>query len=261
MKNNTNKTAIILAGSEGIGLACAEALSRKKFNTIIFSRNKKKATLAKAYLETKGLSLDSFTGDLSSVKDLKNLFSYVNKKYGGCDVLINNNSGPSPGSLLDLDMDSWTETFNSHFLPIVSSIKEVVPNMKKNNWGRIITIASIAVKEPIENLDLSNFFRSGIASINKTLSRELAKYNINCHLVCPGSILTNRSKLLIKNRAEKLNISFQDSKKITEDRIPLGRIGDPEDVGNLVAFLASEESKYMTGNVIQIDGGMTNGIF
>ena len=265
MKNKVikeNRTAVIIGGSDGIGLGCAKSLAGKGCNVVIFSRSNDKLLLAKKELEdiNVNVNVQIYAGDIKSKSAITGLFSMVEEKYGGCDILVNNNSGPKPGSMLDISEQDWGDIFDSHVIPLFRAIKLVSPGMIDRNWGRIITIGSVAAKEPIENLDLSNFIRAGFSAINKTLSKKLAKHNICTHFVCPGSIMTNRSKSLIENRSRNMNISFEESVKITEDKIPMGRLGSPDEVGNLVAFLCSDKSSYMTGNVIQIDGGLTNGV-
>ncbi len=257
---NGNRTALILGGSEGIGFGCARALAIRGCNIIIFSRNKDKLLSAKKNLEKYRVNVEIYTGDIGSKDSLNNLFSSMENNGTMCDILINNNSGPMPGAMLDLAEEDWANIFESHVMPFFRSIKLATPSMIDRKWGRIITIGSVAAKEPIENLDLSNFIRAGFASINKTLSKRLAVDNICTHFICPGSILTNRSKKIIEARASKMNISFDESIAMSEANIPMGRLGEADDVGELVAFLCSEQASYMTGNVIQVDGGLTKGI-
>jgi 3-oxoacyl-[acyl-carrier protein] reductase len=257
---SNNRTAVILGGSEGIGFGCAKSLASNGHNIVIFSRSKDKLLNAKRELEKDGVNVQIYAGDISSQSSLNSLFSNIEMNGKVCDILINNNSGPASGSMLDLHEKDWVSIFESHVMPFFRAIKLVTPGMIDRKWGRIITIGSVAAKEPIENLDLSNFIRAGFVSINKTLSKRLAINNICTHFVCPGSIMTNRSRKLIEVRAHKMNISFNESLEMSESKIPMGRLGDPNDVGELVAFLCSEKAGYMTGNVIQVDGGLTKGI-
>lgn len=259
-KNIQNKTAVIIGGSEGIGFGCAKSLTSCAHNIVIFSRNKSKLLTARKELEKFNVNIITIVGSIASKRDMDRLFLELKQLNLSCDILVINNSGPLPGSMLDLNEEDWHDVFESHVIPFFRVIKTVIPDMKKNKWGRIITIGSISAKEPIEDLDLSNFIRAGFAAVNKTLSKKVASDNICTHFICPGSIMTNRSKKIIENRSKKMNISFEESVDLSKSRIPMGRLGKPEEVGELVAFLCSQKANYMTGNVIQIDGGLSNGI-
>lgn len=256
----TPKTAVVLAGSEGLGLAAAQCLGEEGHRVVLFSRSKEKLEAAQAIFSARGHEAHMFRGDLTSSDDLERLFGVVDARYGGTDILVNNTGGPPPGTLLDLSDDDWRAAFEGQALSLMRAIRCVVPRMQARRWGRIITIASLAVKAPIDGLDLSNFMRGGLAAVHRTLARSLAPHDVNVHMVLPGSIMTARSQTLIQKRADSLKISFEEALATSLRRIPKGRLGTPEDVGHLVAFLASERAGYLTGNVIQVDGGMYTGI-
>jgi len=254
------RTAIVLAGSEGLGFASAQCLARDGHRVIIFARSKDKLQEAEARILERGHKVLTIQGDLTSADDLDRLFTHVETHYGGIDILVNNTGGPRPGSLLELSEDDWRLAFEEQALSLIRAIRRVVPRMKERRWGRIITIASLSVKAPIDGLDLSNFMRSGLAAVHRTLTRTLAPHDVNVHMVLPGSIMTARSRALIHKRAERLNVSFKEAESASIARIPKGRLGHPDDVGRIVAFLASEETDYLTGNFIRVDGGMYAGL-
>ncbi len=252
------KIALILGASEGLGYACAKALVEEDVYVCLVSRNKEKLKSAVDKLNT--ISKDhaiSFTGDLSDASLIHDATNYVSSKWGSINILINSNGGPKPGSVSHLSDQDWIESFNLFALPVFRAIREVLPEMKKQKWGRIITIGSIAALEPIENLDISNFIRSGFLGLHKSLSREVASDNINIHVVLPGAINTGRTKERIEQRAKKLNISKKESISMSIEKIPKNKIGDPAEVGNLVAFLCSEKADYLTGSSHTVDGGMS----
>ena len=139
--------------------------------------------------------------------------------------------------------------------------KKVTPLMKKQNWGRIVNITSIAVKQPIDGLILSNTFRAGLTGFSKTLSNELAKHNILVNNICPGRIYTDRIKTLAEKRAAQSGIKYEKAIEDMEKDIPLHRIGTPEELATLACFLASEKASYITGTTIQVDGGLLRGLF
>lgn len=255
----TQKTAVVLAGSEGLGLAAAQCLGGEGHRVVIFSRSKEKLEAAQILFEERGREAVVVPGDLTSSEDLERLFGFVEAHYGGTDILINNTGGPPPGNILDLSDDDWRAAFEGQAVSLMRAIRRVVPGMRARRWGRIITIASLAVKAPIDGLDLSNFMRGGLAAVHRTLARALGPHDVNVHMVLPGSIMTARSRSLIQIRADNLKISFDEALSTSIGRIPKGRLGTPEDVGHLVAFLASERAGYLTGNFIQVDGGMYAG--
>jgi 3-oxoacyl-[acyl-carrier protein] reductase len=255
----TLKTAVVLAGSEGLGLAAAQCLGEEGHRVVIFSRSKEKLEAAQTLFEERGREAFVFPGDLTSSDDLERLFGFVEARYGGTDILVNNSGGPPPGNILELSDDAWRAAFEGQAVSLMRAIRHVVPGMRARRWGRIITIASLAVKAPIDGLDLSNFMRGGLAAVHRTLARTLAPHDVNVHVVLPGSIMTARSRSLIQKRADNLKISFDEALSTSIGRIPKGRLGTPEDVGHLVAFLASERADYLTGNFIQVDGGMYAG--
>lgn len=255
------RTAIVFASSEGIGKAIAKSLLINGNRVILFSRDINKLTSAAEELKKSAPEVYYVQGDISSEEDRNKLFKYVKDNFNGCDILINNNGGPKGGNLETLNMYDWTKAFNDFALPVFHSIQSVVPYMKQNNWGRIITIGSIASKEPINNLDISNFLRAGFTAVQKTLSTNLAKSHITVNMVLPGAILTQRSVKRIQERADNMKISFEKSLEISQSNIPMGELGKPEDVAELVSFLCSDKASYLTGLSIQVDGGMLKSIF
>lgn len=252
------KIALILGASEGLGYACAEALIKNNVHVCLVSRSQEKLDSAVEKLnEICNDHAMSFKGDLSDSNLIRNAIKRVSSKWGSVNILINSNGGPKAGKVSNLSDQDWIDSFNCFALPVFRAIREVLPGMKKQKWGRIITIGSIAAFEPIENLDISNFIRSGFLGLHKSLSREVAIDNINVHVVLPGAIYTNRTKGRIEQRAKNLNISKEESISISIAKIPKNKIGDPEDVGNLVTFLCSEKASYLTGSTHNVDGGMS----
>lgn len=253
-----NKIALILGASEGLGYACAEALVKENVYVCLVSRNQEKLNLALDKLNTiqEGHAI-SFAGDLKDSDLIKNAINMISIKWGPVNILINSNGGPKSGSVSNLTDQDWSDSFNSYALPVFRAIREVLPGMKTLQWGRIITIGSIAAIEPIENLDISNFIRSGFLGLHKSLSREVATDHINVHVVLPGSIYTSRTQERIEQRAMKLKISKEESISMSISKIPKKKMGDPADVGNLVAFLCSDKANYLTGSFHTVDGGMS----
>jgi 3-oxoacyl-[acyl-carrier protein] reductase len=256
----TRRTAVVLAGSEGLGLAAAQSLMHEGHQVVIFSRSAEKLDAARASLEGPGPEVCTVRGDLSSADDLERLFRQVEERFGATDILVNNTGGPRPGTLFDLSDDDWRAAFEEQALSLIKAIRRVVPGMRRRRWGRIITIASLSVKAPIDGLDLSNFMRGGLAAIHRTLARTLAPDEVNVHMVLPGSIATARSRALIQQKADRLKVTFDEAQSVSVARIPKGRLGRPDDIGHVIAFLASDRAGYLTGNFVRVDGGMYPGI-
>lgn len=255
------KIALVLGASEGLGFACAKALLEDGAKVCIVSRSEAKLLKAVELLsEINKENILYVSGDLTSEETLVKARDLIQGQWGKINILINSNGGPKAGKVTDLSDVEWKESFERYALPVFRAIRLFVPDMIENNWGRIITIGSIAAKEPIDNLDISNFIRSGFLGLHKSLSRDVAKNNINVHNVLPGSIMTSRTEERIVQRANSLSITKEESIKMSVGKIPKGKIGDPSDVGNLVAFLCSEKSNYLTGNSFLVDGGMSSSI-
>ncbi|NIT14143.1 MAG: SDR family oxidoreductase [Candidatus Dadabacteria bacterium] len=257
-----DKVAIVPASSKGLGRACALGLALEGCNIVICSRNKNeiKAAAKEISMQT-GSEVLPLKADVSKRSQLEYIVKSTIDAFGTVHILINNAGGPPFGYFEQFDMEQWQKAVELNLFSTIKLSKLVTPYMKENNWGRIINITSIAVKQPLDGLILSNTSRAGVIGFAKTISNELAKYNILVNNVCPGRIYTDRIKSLAASRAEKTGKSFDEVIRSMQEDIPLGKIGTPEEFANMVVFLASEKASYITGNTIQIDGGLLKGIF
>ena len=249
----SNKGALVMASSKGLGKAVAAELANEGCNVVICGRNDD--TLKKTSDEItseSGRECFYVQGDITSQNDRKRILSYSKSKIKSIDVLVTNSGGPKPGSFDDHDNEDWRDAYSLLVESTVSMIRGVLPDMKEQKWGRIITITSQAVKQPVEGLILSNSVRSAILGLVKTLSIELGKHNITVNNVLPGYTLTDRLETLIRQRGTSLeNISVN---------VPLKRVGLPNEFAAAVAFLASEKASYINGVSLPIDGGWIKGI-
>jgi len=176
------------------------------------------------------------------------------ERFGSIDVLVNNSGGPALGTFWDFTDDDWRQAFEVTILNFVRFLREVVPHMRRRQWGRIVGIQSTSVKQPVENIDLSNGIRPGVAGLMKAIMPGLAKDGITINLVLPGTFLTSRILGHLAGGTEDIDKAIE--AQIAEAAaIPMGRLGRPIELGHLVAFLASEQASYITGAVYQIDGG------
>lgn len=256
-----NKVALIGGSSKGLGLACALRLAQEGANVVICSNENNSIEKAKEKLEKFGVKVLALEADMTSKEDNERIINETIKTFGRLDILINNSGGPPPGNFFDLSENDWQKSFESILLYVIRLCKLAVPHMQKNKWGRIINLTSLVVKEPSENLILSNVFRVGVVSMAKTLSRELVRSNITINNICPGAFKTDRAIELMNKSAERQKKSVEEIEANAIKGIPLGRYQQPEELGDLVAFLCSELACSITGTTIQIDGGISRGLF
>ena len=250
------KNAIVCASSQGLGKSAAIDLAKEGVNLAICSRNKDKVNLVKSEIEKiSDVKVVAVEADLSSGKDINALFKEAKKELNVIDILINNNGGPPPSTFEELTDEDWQRTFNATMLSAIRLSKLVLPDMKKNKWGRIINISSVSVKTPVNGLFLSNSIRMGLLGWAKALSDEAAPHGITVNTVCPGITKTERIEQLLKNQSESSGKDKSEIEKAMANSIPMLRIGEATDLSALIAFLASEKASYMTGLAVQVDGG------
>ena len=251
----SGKVAVVAASSKGLGKASALALAREGARVTICARTEADLQAAAREIgrET-GADVLAVPADLTTAEGIKSVVDATVRHFGGVDVLVNNSGGPALGKFADFTDDDWQRAFEVVTLNFVRFVREVVPHMRGRRWGRIIGIQSSSVKQPVEGIDLSNGIRPGVAGLMKALMPDLAKDGITINLVLPGSFLTSRISPGA-GRSPEADQALQEQLAPIAATIPLGRFGEPIELGNLVAFLASQQASYITGAVYQIDGG------
>jgi 3-oxoacyl-[acyl-carrier protein] reductase len=250
------KVALVAAASTGLGKASALALPGEGARVAICARTPKRLqATAQEIRDSTGAEVFAMPADLSTATGISNLVAATADRFGGVDILVNNSGGPALGRFRDFTDDDWLQGFEVVTLNFVRFIRDVTPFMREKGWGRIVGIQSTSVKQPVDGIDLSNGIRPGIAGLAKAIMPDLARDGITINLVLPGSFLTSRISpgLDDKTPEERAEIEAQFADSATS--IPVGRLGDPMELGHLVAFLASEKAAYITGAVYQIDGG------
>lgn len=250
------KVAIVAAGSKGLGLASAEALAREGANVTIFSRNQSSLDQAAARLRAlDGGEVLTCVADLRRLADLDSVVDTTVKQFGGVDILVNNSGGPPLGPFAQISEEQWQDALQTEVISVVHLCKLVIPHMRQRGGGRIINITTVGVKKPQPGLVLSDATRHCVTGLALNLAVELSKDNILVNTVCPGPIMTERMEEAIQSRADLEEISISEAERYWLNLIPLNRFGKPSDLGDLVAFLASERGEFITGTVTQVDGG------
>ena len=255
------KRAIVMAASRGLGYASALGLAREGCKLIICSRDQARIEAAAAAIKKEtGADVEPLVADVSSGSEAKRLVDAAVSAYGGLEIVVHNAGGPPAGETLQMTDEQWQKAFEQNLLSFTRIVGAAAPEMKKAGYGRVLTIASSSIKQPIPNLALSNALRAGVWGIAKTLSRELAPQGILVNVIAPGRIDTERIAELDAANAQKSGKSVEDVRKASVGTIPLGRLGRPEELANLVVFLASEKGSYITGQAITVDGAAGNAL-
>lgn len=256
-----NKVALVAAASKGLGYATALGLAREGAKVAICSRTEADIQDAAGRIaEETGAEVISFAADVTDKDAIQRVVEETAAKLGGLHILIPNSGGPPAGTFETLDEEKWRLGLDSTLYTTTRMIQAALPHLKEAQGGRIIVITSTSVRQPIAGLLLSNTFRAGIVGLLKTLSQEFAPYGITVNNVAPGSYDTDRLKHLHQRVADQQGISFDEARRQAEQKIPLGRLGRPEELANMVVFLASEAASYITGQTILVDGGQTLGL-
>lgn len=257
-----DKVAIVLASSKGLGRACAMALAAEGARVTIGARGapalEKTAQEIQQVTRSRVLAVPT---DVTKAEDVEAIVTATVREFGRIDILVNNAGGPPAGKFESFGDAQWQAAFELNLLSTVRMVRLVLPHMRKAGSGRIITIVSTSVKQPIDGLLLSNAIRSGVVGLAKTLSVELAPDSITVNNVCPGRILTDRLHQLYHiNERVQQGVSEETVLKEMAQDVPMGRVGKPEELGALVAFLASQQAAYITGTTIQVDGGLVRSL-
>jgi 3-oxoacyl-[acyl-carrier protein] reductase len=252
-----DKTAIVCGASRGLGYASARELAAEGARVVICAREEKNIREAASRItQETGSQAIPVAADVSQAEDVSRVVGAALDTFGSVDILVNNAGGPPPGPFENHDDRAWLAAFELNLLSAVRFSRAVIDPMRDSGGGRIVNITSVAVKQPVDNLILSNSVRAGVVGLAKTLSKELAPHGILVNNVCPGFILTDRSVSIVKGRAESEGKSYDETLSELTAGIPLARIGEPAELAALVAFLCSARASYITGATIQVDGGL-----
>lgn len=251
-----NYRALVCGSTHDIGFAIAKAFAYAGASVTLLARNKEKLDEITSKLNiSTGKDHSFISADMSNIMEFSKKITKNLQAVDGFDIVVNNSGGPQQGKLFESTVDELENAFRQHIVSAQILLKALIPRMKAKSYGRIINIVSIGLKQPIDNLGVSNTIRGAMGSWAKTLSRELAEYGITVNNILPGYTLTERLENLIKYNAEKNRTSYLEELQKIQQRIPAKRLGNPEEIAYLAVFLASPFASYINGASIPIDGG------
>ncbi len=250
------RVCLVMGAGGGIGRAIASSLAAEGASVAGAGRTSEHLADTKDAMRARGQSFLPVVADLRNHESLDNAVATVEDSLGPVSILINNTGGPPPGPAAGTSADVWRTQFDAMVTPVFYLTDRVLPGMRSRGWGRIITSTSSGVVAPIPNLALSNALRAALLGWAKTLAGEVAREGVTVNVVVPGRISTERVASLDRARASREDRSVEQVASASAASIPMGRYGRPEEYGDCVAFLASQQASYITGSVVRVDGGM-----
>jgi 3-oxoacyl-[acyl-carrier protein] reductase len=259
----SGRVALVNAASRGLGRGIAEALAAEGARLVISSRSQEAIERTAAEIaEQYGGEVVPVGADVSRPEAAEMLVGEAIGRFGQLDILVNNSGGPPGGYFADFDDAAWQNAFELLLLNVVRMVRASVPHLRASGHGRVVNVASTSVRQPIRGLILSNSLRAGVVGLAKTLSDELAPDQITVNTVLPGRILTDRLREGFLAPAREAGMPVDDlARREVAKEVPLGRVGETEDMGSLVAYLCSDLAAYITGQLIAVDGGQLRGIY
>lgn len=250
------KVALVAAASQGLGRAVAEELAAEGASLVICARREREIVdVARSIESNFGVPAVGIPADLTDPGDIQRLVDTGIRRFGSIEILVTNTGGPPAGQFENFDRNAWQYAVDLLLMSAVDLTRLVLPQMKSNRWGRILNITSISVKQPVDNLILSNSVRAAVTGMARTLANEVAEYGITVNNILPGYTATERVEQLARATAERQHLTVEQARTTWENQIPMRRLGRPEEFAALAAFLVSERAGYITGTSIPVDGG------
>ena len=252
----SGKVALIAAASKGLGRAIAEELAAEGASIALCARGEEALERARDEIQRKTKAeVIAIAGDVSRAEDVERIARATLERFGRIDILVTNAGGPPSGKFESLTPEMWKQAVDLTLMSVINLTRAVIPGMKERKWGRVINVTSIAVKQPVDGLMLSNSLRSAVTGFARTLANEVAPLGITVNNILPGYTRTERVEQLSEATAKREGISAEAAVGKWEAEIPMKRLGEPREFAALAAFLASERASYITGTSISVDGG------
>ena len=256
-----NRVALVAASSQGLGLATAEAFAAEGCKVAMCARNQQALEAgAERMRKQHGVEVLAEAFDVTDAGAVGRFVARVVAQFGGVDICVTNAGGPPAKRFLDITLEEWRAAIDLTLLSTVYFAREVLPRMQQRRWGRLLTITSVSVKQPIDGLLLSNSLRAAVTGLAKTLANEFGAHGITVNNVCPGYTLTERLDELAEKQARLAGIPRDQVFDTWSSEIPIGRLARPDEFAALVAFLASERASSINGTTIAVDGGWVKGL-
>jgi len=257
----TGKKALVLASSKGLGLGIATRLCEEGADVLLCGRGEDRLRVAARELTAQGPgTADYVVADLADPSSAAALHETATARLGTVDVLVNNTGGPPPGGVEAQSLDVWSAQFQAMVLRVIDITGRCLPGMRERGWGRVLTVASSGVIQPIPNLALSNALRSALVGWSKSLSSEVARDGITVNILAPGRIHTERTDELDQAAAKRTGKTVEEVMAAAQATIPAGRYGRVDEFASVAAFLVSEPASYVTGGIIRCDGGLIRSV-
>ncbi|MCW2241737.1 SDR family oxidoreductase [Azospirillum canadense] len=256
----TNKTALVLGSSRGLGLSVASVLAAEGAQVVLCGRNEERTRAAAESIVAAGGRAVAVTVDLADAGAAAQLGAAMERLGLTVDILVLNSGGPPPGSVLGVEPGTWTAQFGAMVQRLIEIAGVFVPGMRARGWGRVLTIASSGVVQPIPNLGISNTLRAALVGWSKTLAAEVASDGVTVNTIVPGRIHTERVDELDAAAAKRTGKTAEEIAAQSRATIPVGRYGKVEELAAVAAFLAGEPAAYVTGSVVRVDGGMIRSV-
>jgi 3-oxoacyl-[acyl-carrier protein] reductase len=255
------RVAFVGASSKGLGLSVAESLAAEGASLAMCARGEEAlGAAAQGIRDRFGVDVVEQALDVTDFEAVTKFMNETRNRLGNIDICVTNAGGPPGGTFEDFSLEDWRKAFELTFLSTLHMIREVLPGMRKQRWGRVVTVTSVSTKQTIDSLILSNAIRASVVGLMKSLVREYGGDNVLFNNVCPGAHATDRLLKMANLRAEKQGVSADEVIAGMSREVPLQRVGQPQEFGPLVAFLCSQKASYITGASVPIDGGQVRGV-